>query len=406
MVMNSNFAALGTASRIVNLDQGKASLYNSMEAWMADCSQATREACLQTLAPDIQPRPPSDMESCQFAEEGGVLELAEQSRTGTLSYRTLTYYFGSGQHQAGIIFLLFIMMSMLSIEGLRIYSDYFMGVWAARDSSNSAEQSRRDFQNFCMWVLLAVAGAFLRGWLVIHVALKSSEKIHHRLLDQLMSAPIGLFDTTPRGRILGHFSKDLDAVDALLPQYMLDFLQDITMLLGIVVVCVWSTPLAAVAVVPVLFSFYKIRHFFSRTAREAKRLDGVSRAPLYSAMGDVADGLATLRAHGQQRGLVQQFQALLDRNGKVFFQTYILQPWCILVLDSLGSAIVCIASVFCVLLRDSLPASTSTMAISYALMTRGKLQFCIRLSIEAENQLVAAERLAQFEAGPRRFTLH
>ena len=54
------------------------------------------------------------------------------------------------------------------------------------------------------------------------------------------------------------------------------------------------------------------------------------------------------RAHGQQKSLVQQFQALLDRNGKarralgvdletskaapvqVFFQTYILQPWCAL----------------------------------------------------------------------------
>ncbi|CAE7510546.1 Abcc2 [Symbiodinium necroappetens] len=287
---------------------------------------------------------------------------------------------------------------MLSVEGLRIYSDHFMGSWAARDTTNTAEESRSDFQTFCLWVMLAVLGAFLRGWLVVYVALKSSENIHRRLLARLMSAPIGLFDTTPRGRILGHFSKDLDAVDALLPQYLLDFLQDITMLLGIVVVCVWSTPFAAVAVVPVLFGFYKIRHFFSRTAREAKRLDGVTRAPLYSAMGDVADGLATLRAHGQQKSLVHQFQTLLDRNGKVFFQTYILQPWCILVLDSLGSCIVCIASVFCVLLRDSLPASTSTMAISYALMTRGKLQFCIRLSIEAENQLVAAERLAQFEA--------
>ena len=37
----------------------------------------------------------------------------------------------------------------------------------------------------------------------------------------------------------------------------------------------------------------------SGTARETKRLDGVTRAPLYSAMGDVADGLATLRAHQQ-----------------------------------------------------------------------------------------------------------
>ena len=37
------------------------------------------------------------------------------------------------------------------------------------------------------------------------------------------------------------------------------------------------------------------------TARETKRLDGVTRGPLYSAVGDVADGLATLRAHRQQR---------------------------------------------------------------------------------------------------------
>ncbi|CAE7546569.1 Abcc1 [Symbiodinium natans] len=397
MVMNSNFVALRAASRIVNMEHGRASMYTSVQAWIADCSQATKESCLQTLA-DIKARPPSDAGDNCSAEEGDVLECAEQSRTGVLSTKTLTYYFGSGRHAAGVVFLYFILMSMVAVEGLRIYSDYFMGVWAARDLANTAAESSEDFQTFCLWVLLAVFGAFLRGWLVIHVALKSSENIHHRLLERLMSAPIGLFDTTPRGRILGHFSKDLDAVDALLPQYLLDFLQDMTMLLGIVVVCVWSTPLAALAVVPVLFGFYKIRHFFSRTAREAKRLDGVTRAPLYSAMGDVADGLATLRAHGQQEGLVKQFQALLDRNGKVFFQTYILQPWCILVLDSLGSAIVCIACVFCVLLRDSLPASTSTMAISYALMTRGKLQFCIRLSIEAENQLVAAERLAQFEA--------
>ena len=114
---------------------------------------------------------------------------------------------------------------MLSVEGLRIYSDHFMGVWAARDSANTVEESGSDFQTFCLWVLLAVLGAFLRGWLVVYVALTSSENIHRRLLARLMSAPIGLFDTTPRGRILGHFSKDLDAVDALLPQYLLDFLQ-------------------------------------------------------------------------------------------------------------------------------------------------------------------------------------
>ena len=224
MVMNSNFVALRAASRIVNMEHGRASMYTSVQAWIADCSQATKESCLQTLA-DIKARPPSDAGDNCSAEEGDVLECAEQSRTGVLSTKTLTYYFGSGRHAAGVVFLYFILMSMVAVEGLRIYSDYFMGVWAARDLANTAAESSEDFQTFCLWVLLAVFGAFLRGWLVIHVALKSSENIHHRLLERLMSAPIGLFDTTPRGRILGHFSKDLDAVDALLPQYLLDFLQ-------------------------------------------------------------------------------------------------------------------------------------------------------------------------------------
>lgn len=65
-------------------------------------------------------------------------------------------------------------------------------------------------------------------------------------------------------------------------------------------------------------------------------------------------------------------------------------------LDSLASAIVSIACAFVVFARETVDVSVATMAISYSLMTRGKLQFCIRLSIEAENQFVAAERLQHF----------
>jgi len=69
----------------------------------------------------------------------------------------------------------------------------------------------------------------------------------------------------------------------------------------------------------------------------------------------------------------------------------------ILVLDSLGSAIVCAVCSFAVFAPTTLDVPTATMAISYSLMTRGKLQFCIRLSIETENQFVAAERLQHLE---------
>eukprot|EP00913_Durusdinium_trenchii_P028177 g26419.t1 len=72
----------------------------------------------------------------------------------------------------------------------------------------------------------ALVGAFLRAWLVVALALRSSRELHTRLFGRLMAASLDFFESTPRGRILGHFSKDIDAVDALLPQYLLDFLQE------------------------------------------------------------------------------------------------------------------------------------------------------------------------------------
>lgn len=119
-----------------------------------------------------------------------------------------------------------VIISMLSIEALRVYSDRFMGLWAARDANNTEEESSNDFGIYCLWLSLAALGAFARAWLLIRIALRSSNTLHNRLLEGVMSASLDFFETIPRGRILGHFSKDIDAVDALLPQYLLDFLQE------------------------------------------------------------------------------------------------------------------------------------------------------------------------------------
>lgn len=229
-----------------------------------------------------------------FGVEVATLEKAETSQSGRLNLRTVTYYFGFGwSYCLGFICLGFVVLNMIGVEFLRIYADRFMGTWAERDSTNTEEESSNDFQTYCIWLSLAALGAFLRAWLVIKVALTSSKNIHHRLLQGIMSASLEFFDTIPRGRLLSLFSKDIDAVDALLPQYLLDFLQDryetwepcnfahvtcaklkhtkrgcccwfstrgrnlmrpcqdFTMLLGVVVVCIWSTPFAATGVVPV-----------------------------------------------------------------------------------------------------------------------------------------------------------
>lgn len=48
--------------------------------------------------------------------------------------------------------------------------------------------------------------------------------LHRKLLHGILRTPLSFFDTTPTGRILSRFSKDIDVVDVNLPHYISDTL--------------------------------------------------------------------------------------------------------------------------------------------------------------------------------------
>lgn len=48
----------------------------------------------------------------------------------------------------------------------------------------------------------------------------AARNLHDNLLHQTMRLPMAFFDTTPLGRIVNRFSRDVDVVDNILPQIM------------------------------------------------------------------------------------------------------------------------------------------------------------------------------------------
>lgn len=46
----------------------------------------------------------------------------------------------------------------------------------------------------------------------------AAKKLHRVLLWGTLRAPLSYFDTTPSGRILARFSKDIDILDSILPR--------------------------------------------------------------------------------------------------------------------------------------------------------------------------------------------
>lgn len=86
-----------------------------------------------------------------------------------------------------------------------------------------------------------------------------------------MNCPYNFF----LGRILNRFSKDVGAMDELLPRAMLEALQVLTMMFGILVMVVIVNYWMIIPAVVMLALFYIARGYYLRTAQNLKRLEGV-----------------------------------------------------------------------------------------------------------------------------------
>lgn len=74
-------------------------------------------------------------------------------------------------------------------------------------------------------IFFAMFLTFTRSFLFFKLAMMSSKNLHARMFHCLLLAPMKFFNTNPSGRILNRFSKDIGAIDEILPRVLLDATQ-------------------------------------------------------------------------------------------------------------------------------------------------------------------------------------
>src|SRR5690606_28623334 len=96
------------------------------------------------------------------------------------------------------------------------------------------------------------------------------------------------------------------------------------------------TPYALVVFVPVMAVFMWVQAYFRRTSRELKRLDAVSRSPIYSNFSETLDGITTIRAFAQEDNLSAKNGRFIDRNLRIQFAILCTNRWLSIRLELLG----------------------------------------------------------------------
>ena len=199
-----------------------------------------------------------------------------------------------------------------------------------------------------------------------------------------------------KGRILNRFGKDVDVLDTTMPMIFRGWITCLFGVLATFIVISYTTPTFLVPVSVIMGCYYFVQKIYVATSRQLKRLESVSKSPIYSHFGETLNGTATIRAFNLQNDFIQQSENLVDDNQKANYPAIVANRWLAVRLESVGNIIIFSSALLAVLGKDTLTPGLVGLSVSYALSVTQTLNWLVRMTSEVETNVVAAERLKEY----------
>ncbi|XP_063922468.1 multidrug resistance-associated protein 1 isoform X1 [Zophobas morio] len=328
--------------------------------------------------------------------KGDKLIEVEKTETGSVKWSVYKHYLKS----IGL-FLTFatIFLNML-FQGFSIGSNVWLGVWA---DDNVTDSGTRDFYLGIYGALgLGQAVAVLLSALTLFIgSLNGAQLLHQLLLSNILRVPCTtFFDVTPVGRILNRFSKDVDTLDNILPMTIRGWITCFFSVLGTLVVISYTTPIFISVIVPIGILYYFIQRFYVATSRQLKRLESVSRSPIYSHFGETITGVQAIRAFREQDRFIRESEHKVDVNQVCYYPSIISNRWLAVRLEMIGNLIIFFAALFAVLGKDQNPGLVG-LSVTYSLQITQTLNWLVRMTSDVETNIVAVERIKEYGEAPQ-----
>uniref|UniRef100_A0A182JFG2 Uncharacterized protein n=1 Tax=Anopheles atroparvus TaxID=41427 RepID=A0A182JFG2_ANOAO len=313
----------------------------------------------------------SSMDSTAVDGDGPETKAVEErQKEGSIGYDVYKSYFkaSGGYFIVSTIFFMFLLSQLCASGG-----DYFLTYWVNKAESTPAAADE--------------AGRA--------TAMKASRKLHDAMFNGITRASMYFFNTNPSGRILNRFSKDMGQIDEYLPSVTVDVIQIFLSLIGIVVVVAIVNPYNLIPTVVIGIIFYFMRAFYLLTSRNIKRVEAITRSPIYSHLSASLSGLSTIRAFGAEKVLVREFDSHQDLHSSAFYLFISTSRAFGFYLDVFCVIYIAIVTLTFFIQGDS--GGNVGLAITQALGMTGMVQWGMRQSAELENTMTSVERVVEYD---------
>ncbi|KAJ1097026.1 hypothetical protein NDU88_002155 [Pleurodeles waltl] len=323
----------------------------------------------------------------------GKLTEADKALTGKVKLSVYMEYFKI----MGGLYLMLIILFYVVQETAAFFSNYWIGLWTDDPVVNGTQQNKQlRLGVYGFLGSVQVLGIFAATATVTLGGILVSKQLHYNLLYSILRCPLSFFERTPSGSLTNRFAKEMDTVDNVIPHVVMVTILLFLVILEILLIVAVATPLAAVSFIPLGLLYFFLQRFFVATSRQLKRLESVSKSPMYTHFNETLQGVGVIRAFKEQGRFIEGNHSKLDNNQRLYYFSFIANRWLGLRSDFLGNVIVFTVAVVGVICKESITPGLVGLAVMNSLRLVGVLGMAVQTATELETNSVAIERVKEY----------
>uniref|UniRef100_A0A671YCI8 Multidrug resistance-associated protein 1 n=1 Tax=Sparus aurata TaxID=8175 RepID=A0A671YCI8_SPAAU len=370
-----------------------------------DCSAENDFVCSMNIKASFRPNVSSVSKLSQTGKENmvlnkraknpevGKLTEADKASTGKVKLSVFWAYLKA----IGVLLSCISLLLFLTHHLVSLYSNYWLSLWTD-DPVVNGTQPYRQMRLGVYGALGLSQGVAIFGYSIAMSigGILASRSLHQSMLYDVLRSPMSFFERTPSGNLVNRFAKEIDTIDSVIPSIIKMFMGSMFNVLGACVVILIATPLVAIIIPFLGLLYFFVQRFYVASSRQLKRLESVSRSPIYTHFNETLLGTSVIRAFGEQQRFIRESDLRVDNNQKAYYPSIVANRWLAVRLEFVGNIIVSFAALFAVIARERLSPGIMGLAISYALQLTASLTWLVRMSSDVETNIVAVERVKEY----------
>ena len=233
-----------------------------------------------------------------------VDQRAAQARKPIHGLRRLLVYLKPFRLQLGIVFILVLLSTVLNVIGPYLIGRTIDTALVNQDRDQLVRMVLIILVNYlAMWLMSAIYGRIMAK-----TAQNAMKNMRQALFDHVQELAIGYYDRQATGDLLSRLTNDMGAINQLLSQNLVSFIQSISTLIGVLIMMFslnLSLTIAALMVIPLTVIATTTIIKRSRPAFQALQKD---LGELNSRMEEDLSAQRVVIAYGQQGSSLQDFE--------------------------------------------------------------------------------------------------